>query len=685
MKWKPRSIAGRAIAVGVLAFTTVVVGMAPAASAAGIRSGDAVPTNPMTNAPVPNGGSSTSWTLNLPTQASCRGDTASQGFHVYSFIVPVAVDVGTLTFNPSTGPSQGFPLIDNIGSPYIAANTAAVTGQVIQIPTFNFNLFASTDQGGTKIPLPPGDYKAGIACANTTGQGDKYWETIFSFTANGGDPNGEVWTNHPNHAVVTTSGCKNTTTAAAEMGHYPAWPGDQSYLRVACIFQHASVPNPPGDMVSSTFTIHDFANVIYHNGAARTMTANAASAVGATTISVADCRGAAAFVNRGITGPGLANRTNVTSVVGGCVPGGTLNLNKAIVGEATVSTVAPHITSNIMNFTAADNGMSVDGTNIPAGATLTVLTPTTANISIAPTANGGNQTITIGGTLDGGSVAPLGPITTTRTFNDGTYPVNNQVTSAAARFFASDVGLPIRGAGLPVPCFITVRNTATNVTLSCTNDLSGGNHTLTVGDPSRTAPLPTDTVLNQSVQLPLNPVLVPGSASCALDQAAGFGIEGTWVNPGSFVNPSTQPAGTKAIGQILFTTSVVSFAAYVLEIPGGLGIDPLIAGYHFNVVFPNVPTGAALCPSTPTSSGFGFSIGINGTTVSQAAIATGFGRPATAQLRSTRASTTGATSTIFLTDDVNGGGIKWTGSEFNRLCGPLPAGPAVINFTCGDG
>ena len=58
------------------------------------------------------------------------------------------------------------------------------------------------------------------------------------------------------------------------MGHYPAWPGSQSYLRVACIFQHSS-SNPPGDMVSSTYTIHDFSNVVYHSGAARTVTTTA--------------------------------------------------------------------------------------------------------------------------------------------------------------------------------------------------------------------------------------------------------------------------------------------------------------------------------------------------------------------------------------------------------------------------
>src|SRR5262245_44130429 len=75
------------------------------------------------------------------------------------------------------------------------------------------------------------------------------------------------------------NGCEASTTAGAELGHYPAWPGDQSYLRVACIFSHTPQgPAGPGDFVSPTFTIHDFANVTYHNGAGRTMTANVAAA-----------------------------------------------------------------------------------------------------------------------------------------------------------------------------------------------------------------------------------------------------------------------------------------------------------------------------------------------------------------------------------------------------------------------
>src|SRR5262249_44177329 len=155
----------RAIAIGALVCVSAVVGLAPAAFANGTRAGDAVPVNPGNNAPVTSGGSSTAWTLKLPSGAACSGDSATHAFHVYSFIVPASVDPGTLTFNASTGPSTGNPLVDSSGTAYLATNTAQTTGQVIQIPPFDFKLFATTDQGGTKLALPPGDYKAGLACA----------------------------------------------------------------------------------------------------------------------------------------------------------------------------------------------------------------------------------------------------------------------------------------------------------------------------------------------------------------------------------------------------------------------------------------------------------------------------------------------------------------------------------------
>src|SRR5262249_18733627 len=118
MKRKPRSFArsmraAKVIALTVVAFTAV--GLASSAFAAGTSGGNAVTTNPATNSSISSGGSATSWTLNLPGHASCSGDSATKGYHVYSFIVPAATDVGTLTFNPSTGPSSGSPLVDSTG------------------------------------------------------------------------------------------------------------------------------------------------------------------------------------------------------------------------------------------------------------------------------------------------------------------------------------------------------------------------------------------------------------------------------------------------------------------------------------------------------------------------------------------------------------------------------------------
>jgi hypothetical protein len=206
MSWKPGRIASRAVTVGLLVCAVVIGASIPASFAGGTRSGDAVPTDPQSNASVTSGGSSTAWTLKLPSGAACSGDTATHAYHVYSFIVPAAVDPGTLVFNPSTGPSQGLPLVDATGSSFMAANTAQTTGQVVQVPAFNLTLFATTDQGGARLALPPGYYNVGLACANTLGQGDKYWSSQFTFVANTSDPNGEVWTDHSSSTSTSAGG-----------------------------------------------------------------------------------------------------------------------------------------------------------------------------------------------------------------------------------------------------------------------------------------------------------------------------------------------------------------------------------------------------------------------------------------------------------------------------------------------
>ncbi len=693
MKRKPRSIASRAIAVGLLVLTAVVVGMAPAASAAGVPAGSAVTTNPGTNAPLLSGGSATNWTLDLPAQAACSGDTTHQGYHVYSFIVPVATDVGTLTFNPSTGPSSGFPLVDTTGSAYLAANTATTTGQVIQIPNFNFNLFATTSMGGTKLVLAPGTYKGGLACADSSGNGDRYWQTIFTFTANGGDPNGEVWTSQPDHGVVQTPGCNAGTTPGGQISQYPAWGGTQSGFKVACIFQSETHTPPSNNEVSSNFTYHDFPNALYHNGAARSVSPNGNVASGATTFTLGDFTGTSAFVNRSIAGPGIAPRTFVKSISGAGLV--TLNLpTNAAMTSATVLTIDNSIARSVAdagetnggtvissatgNCTAADNTLSVSGTDIPLGTTVSSCNGTGWNISHPATHTGAAQVITIGGTIQSTDV---------REVTDATFTAAHTVNSTSMKFKTpDDIGLKISSFGanaIPQPCYITAVAGA-NATVSCTLTVdTPALHRTDVGDPTATAPATGDTVMTQATQLALDPSLVPGSAACTKDVASGFSIAGKWANPGSFtINLlATQPAGTKAVGEILFPTPVgLNYGAFVVERGALTSGDPDGAA-HYDVIFPNVPTASALCASQ-TSPGLGFAITLQATTLTAATIPTGVGRPGTSQVRAIKDDAeAGSTGAATLVDNANN---AWTGSAFTRLC-IVPAGKPTINFQCGTG
>jgi hypothetical protein len=472
------------------------------------------------------------------------------------------------------------------------------------------------------------------------------------------------------------------------MGHYPAWPGNQSQLRIACVFDARTGTS----MVSAKYTIHDFSNAVWHNGAARTVTNTASIASSATTFTATNCTGATAWVNRGIGTvggvAGIAARTFVKSISGACLvtlnkpttaviaAGTSFKIDNAIarsVADGVTTLASTTVTSATANFTATDVGLSFTGTNIPDGTTIaTFVNASTVTLSAAATATGASQVLTVGASLE---------VTTTRTSNDAAITSATVINSVAMKWKADDVGLPVYGTGIPAGTYI-VSVAGTNATTTGGMTVNAGPLQVTTGDPSLTAPTSTDTTLNQGVQLALNPVLVPGSAPCTADQAAGFGIAGTWLNPGSFIGGAfaTQPTGTKAIGEIKFATSVITYGAYIVERPVGVVGDP-IGSAHYDIVFPNVPTGLALCASA-SSPGVGYSVGVPSTTASQAAIPNGVGRPSTAQLRSTRGSVTGSSSTVYLRSDD--GIVTYSGSEFERLC-IIPAGTPDVNFTCGDG
>jgi hypothetical protein len=215
--------------------------------------------------------------------------------------------------------------------------------------------------------------------------------------------------------------------------------------------------------------------------------------------------------------------------------------------------------------------------------------------------------------------------------------------------------------------------------------------TLTIGDPSATAPLDGEPVADQAMQLDLHPDLVPGSDACANDQPEGLALVGTWHNPGAFAGAGlshAQPGSsggtpTKAIGQIRFRAGAVDFSAFVIERPAASPGDP-IGVAHYDLQFPFVPTSTVMCPGTATSPGLGFSLKVHAVSPSQSGAAMGTGRPGTNQVRGIRQTATGGyNATAYVTSDT---GLTFTpDTAFRRLCA-YPAGtPNRVSFQCGSG
>jgi len=181
-------------AVAVLA--AGVAGAGPAAAAT--LDGTATITNPSAD-PITTGGSATQFSIALPANAACSGDTATGGYHVYSYLVQAGTVVTGITF--TTHPSAGLGLVNNTGVYFGAVNTAINTGQIISIPT-NLEFGPLLSDGATLASLlysggASGVWEAGLACANSSGVLSDYWNTEVTFTSNTADPDGFVWSVGP--------------------------------------------------------------------------------------------------------------------------------------------------------------------------------------------------------------------------------------------------------------------------------------------------------------------------------------------------------------------------------------------------------------------------------------------------------------------------------------------------------
>ncbi len=314
------------------------------------------------------------------------------------------------------------------------------------------------------------------------------------------------------------------------------------------------------------------------------------------------------------------------------------------VTDAQLTSGSTTLTSASANFQASDVQLPVTGCGIPTGDYVASVTNATTAVLHAAA-------------------------TVTRPFavSDGaTTSGSTTVTSASAGFStACDANKAITGAGIPAGAYIKTVTNATTVTISAKATATATGVSLTespgatevIGVPSATAPANADSVSTIGTTLTLNPTLVKGAAPCSAGDPSGETIEGAWYNPGDYqantlaLSPADLPSDT--IGEILYPTSVVSFAGYVVNEGAGT-TGELDTAAHTDIILPFVPTGLALC-ATPAL-GIGSSFSYNGSTIAQQKVPTGVGTPGTADVRGIENLGSGVSTTTGTAYLINGKG-----------------------------
>jgi hypothetical protein len=212
-----RTVLAALVAVLTTLASLAVVGVSPAS--ASTVNGIATTVNPSNNAYLASGGSDTQFTLKLPPNADCDGDTATDGYHVWSYLVPKGTNISSLTFSGDTGPSAGLGLFDDTASYIGPINTAITTGQVVNIPNdMEWGQAVADDAfpASQLLDTTGGVWEGGLACANTDGDLTDNWNTQFTFTASGTDPNRFVWS-----AIPGPSGSAVSDITSANTTNFP--------------------------------------------------------------------------------------------------------------------------------------------------------------------------------------------------------------------------------------------------------------------------------------------------------------------------------------------------------------------------------------------------------------------------------------------------------------------------------
>jgi hypothetical protein len=278
---------------------------------------------------------------------------------------------------------------------------------------------------------------------------------------------------------------------------------------------------------------------------------------------------------------------------------------------------------------SGDRGLSISGPNIVPGATISTVAGNVATLDHAFGTNdsASAQTVSIGGETRTATHRAVSDLT----INGAT------IKSPTANFKETDIGLLVKGTGIPGNDYITNVVSATEATVVTPAAHPAAGIFTAIGLQSATAPVKdgADGAATRLTELVLNPALVPGVPACAQGIYSGQNISGVWNSPSKMylkagakdpiffndqgtgilarqLQAQRQLSANPIVGQILFKTSVVEFAAYVVEKSTG----------QADIMFPFLPTALGVCPGQPIITKFVF----NGTFLSSVNAPTGYGK-----------------------------------------------------------
>jgi hypothetical protein len=288
-------------------------------------------------------------------------------------------------------------------------------------------------------------------------------------------------------------------------------------------------------------------------------------------------------------------------------------------GSACVSSVKA-------NFKAADVGMALSGGDLPDGSTISAVPGTgcgtaTTSAQLICTGCGGGFALVSGASSQVFSISPTITPTSSRYTVDGSATGTRLLTSASAKFAASDVGLPITFvppvatlAGARVGTITAGGGSATIAGAGTANIPSGANKKFVIGQATKTAPATGDSIGSLSILLVVSPTVSPTSPPCAANKVSGFQIPLSWRNPQGTVALATNtgtggyntftggthlsgvsPAAT-SIAQFDFRTASTSFSGYLRQNYTVTGTAQSASTYAVQYTF--LPVSVGLCAGT---------------------------------------------------------------------------------------